>query len=146
MTSHQRPGPGPAPDLRVRIHDHMAAMAEMHAASAYPGVYDGDTAGALFALLTDAGFAYEMEVSADALDPGQLGHASGLTARQTLLTGLGENLDMKAEAPAMCPVNGWTAWRLAPAEGDAAAAGGGDPGAGAPPVPGKRGVDPPERM
>lgn len=109
----------PAREIRVRIHDHMAALAAEHAARAYPGVYDGDAAGALFALMTDAAFAYEMEVSADALDPGQLGHSAGLTPRETLLTGLGENLDLKEAAPAMSPVNGWTVWRLArPESGD----------------------------
>ena len=128
--------PGPPPEIRVQLHDYLAEVAARYAAAAYPGTYDGDPAGALFALLTDTAFAYEMEVAADALDPlaVQLGRAGGLTPRETVLTGLGENLDLKEAAPAMAPVNGWTAWRLArPEEGPERAgepAGGDGPGEG----------------
>jgi hypothetical protein len=44
--------------------------------------------------------------------------ASGLTAKDALLTGLGENLDLKDDNPGMAPVNGWLAWRAANGEED----------------------------
>ena len=90
----------------------MAQLAARHAASKYPGAMDGDTAAQLFALLTDTALAYQMQAEADLVDPGQsLAAASGLTARQTLITGLAKNLDLKEDNPAMAPVNGWLAWR-----------------------------------
>ncbi len=101
-------------NLRQVIHDHMAQIAARHAATVYPGIMDGDTAGQLFALLTDTALAYLMEVEAELADPGpgqSLARASGLTAKETLLTGLGENLDLKDDDPGMAPINGWLAWR-----------------------------------
>jgi hypothetical protein len=60
--------------------------------------------------------AYLMEVEAELADPGpgqSLAAASGLSARDTLLTGLAENLDLKNDNPSTVPVNGWLAWRTA---------------------------------
>jgi hypothetical protein len=82
---------------------------------------DGDTAAQLFALLTDTALAYQMETEAELADPGpgqSLAAATGLSAKDALLTGLGENLDLKNDNPAMAPVNGWLAWRTANGEGD----------------------------
>jgi hypothetical protein len=106
-------------NLRQVIHDRMAQTAARHTAALYPRAMDGDTARQLFALLTDTALAYLMEVEAELADPGpgqSLAAASGLTAKDTLLTGLGENLDLKDDNPAMAPVNGWLAWRTASAE------------------------------
>ena len=103
-------------NLRQAVHDQMAQLAARHAASKYPGVMDGDTAAQLFALLADTALAYQMQVEAELADPGpgqSLAAASGLSARQALLTGLAENLDLKEGNPAMAPVNGWLAWRTA---------------------------------
>jgi len=103
-------------NLRQLIHDHMAQTAARHAATGYPGIMDGDTAAQLFALLTDTALAYLMEAEAELADPGpgqSLAAASGLTAKETLLTGLAENLDLKDGNPAMAPINGWLAWRAA---------------------------------
>ena len=108
-------------NLRQVIHDHMAQIAAQHAATAYPGIMDEDTAAQLFALLTDTALAYQMEAEAELADPGpgqSLAAASGLSARDTVLTGLEENLDLKDENPAMAPVNGWLAWRAANGEDD----------------------------
>jgi hypothetical protein len=102
-------------NLRQTIHDHMAQIAARHAVGRYRHM-DGNTAAQLFALLTDTALAYQMEVEADLADPGpgqSLAAASGLSAKQTLLTGLGENLDLKDDNPAIAPVNGWLAWRAA---------------------------------
>jgi hypothetical protein len=107
-------------NLRQAVHDQMAQLAARHAADKYPGVMDGDTAAQLFALLADTALAYQMQAEAELADPGpgqSLAAASGLTARQALLTGLDENLDLKEGNPAMAPVNGWLAWRTAD-EGD----------------------------
>jgi hypothetical protein len=101
---------------RQVIHDHMAKIAAQHAATAYPGIMDEDTAAQLFALLTDTALACQMEVEAELADPGpgqSLAAASGLSAKDTVLTGLDENLDLKDGNPAMSPVNGWLAWRAA---------------------------------
>jgi hypothetical protein len=60
-----------------------------------------------------------MEAEAELADPGpgqSLAAATGLTARQTLLAGLGENLDLKDANPGTAPVNGWLAWRAANAD------------------------------
>ena len=106
-------------NLRQLIHDHMAQTAARHAATGYPGIMDGDTAAQLFALLTDTALAYLMEAEAELADPGpgqSLAAASGLTAKETLLTGLSENLDLKNNNPAMAPINGWLAWRTANGE------------------------------
>ena len=106
-------------NLRQLIHEHMAQTAARHAATGYPGIMDGDTAAQLFALLTDTALAYLMEAEAELADPGpgqSLAAASGLTAKATLLTGLGENLDLKNDNPAMAPINGWLAWRTANGE------------------------------
>jgi hypothetical protein len=103
-------------NLRQAVHDQMAQLAARHAASKYPGVMDGDTAAQLFALLADTAVAYQMEVEAELADPGpgqSMAAAYGLTAQDTLLTGLAENLDLKEGNPAMAPVNGWLAWRTA---------------------------------
>jgi hypothetical protein len=108
-------------NLRQVIHDHMTQIATRHAATAYPGIMDGDTAAQLFALLTDTALAYLMETEAELADPGpgqSLAAATGLSAKDTLLTGLGENLDLKNDNPAMAPVNGWLAWRTANGEDD----------------------------
>jgi hypothetical protein len=108
-------------NLRQVIHDHMAQIAARHAAAAYPGIMDEDTAAQLFALLTDTALAYRMEVEAELADPGpgqSLAAASGLSANDTVLTGLEENLDLKDENPAMAPINGWLAWRAANGEDD----------------------------
>jgi hypothetical protein len=108
-------------NLRQVIHDHMAQIAARHAATAYPGIMDGDTAAQLFALLTDTALACQMEAEAELADPGpgqSLAGVSGLSARDTVLTGLGENLDLKDDNPAMAPVNGWLAWRAANGEDD----------------------------
>ena len=108
-------------NLRQLIHDHMAQTAARHAATGYPGIMDGDTAAQLFALLTDTALAYLMEAEAELADPGpgqSLAAASGLTAKETLLTGLSENLDLKNNNPAMAPINGWLAWRTANGEDD----------------------------
>ena len=105
-------------NLRQLIHDHMAQIAAQHAAALYRHM-DGDTAAQLFALLTDTALAYLMEAEADLADPvpGQsLAAASGLTAKETLLTGLSENLDLKNNNPAMAPINGWLAWCTANGE------------------------------
>ena len=91
---------------RQVIHDHMAKIAAQHAATAYPGIMDEDTAAQLFALLTDTALAYQMEVEAELADPGpgqSLAAASGLSAKDTVLTGLDENLDLKDGNPAMSP-------------------------------------------
>ena len=106
-------------NLRQLIHDHMAQTAARHAATGYPGIMDGDTAAQLFALLTDTALAYMMEAEAELADPGpgqSLAAASGLTAKETLLTGLSENLDLKNNNPAMAPINGWLAWCTANGE------------------------------
>ena len=63
----------------------MAGNAARHAAWAYPGFTDGDTAGQLFALLADVALAYLMEVEADLNDPGpgqSLAAAAGLAQRR----------------------------------------------------------------
>src|SRR3984957_15232496 len=107
-------------NLRRVIHDHMAKIAARHAADLYPHM-GGDTAAQLFALLTDTALAYQMQVEAELSDPGpgqSLAAASGLTAKDALLTGLGENLDLKDGNPGMAPVNGWLAWRAANGEED----------------------------
>jgi hypothetical protein len=107
-------------NLRQVIHDHMAQIAARHAAALYPHT-DGDTAAQLFALLADTALAYQMEVEAELADPGpgqSLAAASGLSAKETLLTGLGENLDLKDDNPGTAPVNGWLAWRAANGEED----------------------------
>lgn len=106
-------------NLRQVIHDRMAQIAAQHAATAYPGIMAEDTAAQLFALLTDTALAYQMQVEAELADPGpgqSLAAASGLSARDTVLTGLEENLDLKDENPAMAPINGWLAWRAANGE------------------------------
>jgi hypothetical protein len=106
-------------NLRQLIHDHMARTAARHAATGYPGIMDGDTAAQLFALLTDTALAYLMEAEAELADPGpgqSLAAASGLSAKETLLTGLAENLDLKDNDPGMAPINGWLAWRAANGE------------------------------
>ena len=108
-------------NLRQVIHDHMAKIAAQHAATAYPGIMDEDTAAQLFALLTDTALAYQMQVEAELADPGpgqSPAAASGLTAKDALLAGLGENLDLKDDNPGMAPVNGWLAWRAANGEED----------------------------
>ena len=108
-------------NLRQFIHDHMAQIAARHAAAVYPGIMDGDTAAQLFALLTDTALACQMQAGAELADPGpgqSLAAASGLTAKDALLTGLGENLDLKDGNPGMAPVNGWLAWRAANGEED----------------------------
>ena len=102
-------------NLRQYIHDVMAGNAARHAAWAYPGFTDGDTAGQLFALLADVALAYLMEVEADLNDPGpgqSLAAAAGLTAKETLLSGLSESLDLKNLDPSAGPLNRWTAWRV----------------------------------
>jgi len=102
-------------NLRQVIHDHMAQIAAQHAAARYRHM-DGDTAAQLFALLTDTALAYLMEVEAELADPGpgqSLAAATGLTAKDTLLTGLAENLDLKDGNPGTAPINGWLAWRAA---------------------------------
>ena len=107
--------------LRQYIHDYMAGNAARHAAWAYPGFTDGGTAGQLFVLLADVALAYLMEVEAELADPGpgqSLAAASGLSAKDTVLTGLEENLGLKDENPAMAPINGWLAWRAANGEDD----------------------------
>ena len=105
-------------NLRQVIHDHMAQIAARHAAALYPHM-GGDTAAQLFALLTDTALAYQMEAEAELADPGpgqSLAAASGLSAKETLLTGLSENLDLKDGNPGTAPVNGWLAWRTANGE------------------------------
>ena len=107
-------------NLRQVIHAHLAQIAAAHAARLYPHLA-GDTAAQLFALLADTALAYQMEVGAELADPGpgqSLAAASGLSAKEVLLTGLGENLDLKDEDPGMAPVNGWLAWRAADGKGD----------------------------
>jgi len=107
-------------NLRQVIHDHMAQIAAQHATALYPHM-DPDIAAQLFALLTDTALAYQMEVEAELADPGpgqSLAAASSLSAKDTVLTGLNENLDLKNENPAMAPVNGWLAWRAANGEED----------------------------
>ena len=102
-------------NLRQVIHDHMAQIAAGHAARLYPHLA-GDTAVQLFALLADTALACQMEVEAELADPGpgqSLAAASGLSAKEALLTGLGENLDLKDADPGTAPVNGWLAWRAA---------------------------------
>ena len=92
-------------NLRQVIHDHMAQIAARHAAALYPHM-DGDTAAQLFALLADTALAYQMEAGAELADPrpGQsLAAASDLSAKETLLTGLGENLDLKDVNPGTAP-------------------------------------------
>lgn len=109
----------PNQNLRQVIHDHMAAIAAQHAAAVYPGIMVGDTARQLFALLADTALAYLMEAEAELADPGpgqSLAAATGLTAKQTLLAGLGKTLDLKDDDPGTPPVNGWLAWRAANAE------------------------------
>jgi hypothetical protein len=105
-------------NLRQVIHDRIAQIAATHAAALYPHL-DGETAGQLFALLTDTALAYQMEAEAELADPGpgqSLAAAAGLSAKEILLTGLGENMDLKDTHPGMAPVNGWLAWRAANAE------------------------------
>jgi hypothetical protein len=105
--------------LRQVIHDHMATIAARHAATAYPGIMDEDTAAQLFALLTDTALAYRMEVQAELADPGpgqSLVGATGLSATDTVLTALKENLGLKDANPAIAPINGWLAWRAANGE------------------------------
>jgi hypothetical protein len=107
-------------NLRQVIHDHMATIAARHAAARYPHMGE-DTAAQLFALLTDTALAYQMQVEAELADPGpgqSLAAASGLSAKEALLTGLDENLDLKDEDPGMAPVNGWLAWRAANGQDD----------------------------
>jgi hypothetical protein len=101
-------------NLRQVIHSQMAQTAARHAAAAYPGIMDGDTAGQLCALLTDTARAYLMEAEADLAGPCpglSLAAASGLPAKDALLAGPGENPDLKTGNPAMAPINGWLAWR-----------------------------------
>src|SRR5579863_4939067 len=101
-------------NLRQVIHDHTAEIAAWHAAVLYRHM-DGDTAAQLFALLADVALAYLMEVEAELADPGpgqSLAAAAGLSAKATLLTALGESLDVKNGNPAAAPVNRWTAWRV----------------------------------
>ena len=77
-------------NLRQFIHDDMAQIAAQHAVTAYPGIMDGDTAGQLFALLTDTALACLMEAEAELADPGpgqSLAAATGLTATQALRPG-----------------------------------------------------------
>jgi hypothetical protein len=108
-------------NLRQVIHDHMARLAAEHAAAVYPGAMDDDTAAQLFALLTDTALAYRMEVEAELADPGpgqSMAGACGLSAKETLMAGLGENLDLKDDEPGMAPVNGWLAWRTPDDEED----------------------------
>ena len=103
-------------NLRQLIHDHMAKTAAKYTAGHYQAIRDGDTAAQLFALLTDTALAYLMETEAELAGPGpgqSLAAAAGLTAKDTLLTGLAENLDLKNTNPARTPVNGWLAWRAA---------------------------------
>jgi Domain of unknown function (DUF4314) len=93
--------------MRQVIHDHMVAIAARHAATAYPGITDEDTAAQLFALLTDTALAYRMEVEAELADPGpgqSLAAAGGLSANDTVLTALEENLGLKDADPAMAPM------------------------------------------
>ena len=100
--------------IRQYIHDYMADNAARHAAWAYPGLADGDTAGQLFTLLADVALAYLMEVEAELADPGpgqSLACVAGLSAKATLLTALGESLDVKNGNPAAGAVNRLTAWR-----------------------------------
>ena len=107
-------------NLRQVIHDHMAQIAAQHAAALNPHL-DGDTAAQLFALLTDTALAYQLQAGAELADPGpgqSLAAASGLSAKEALLTGLEENLDLKDENPGMAPVNGWLAWRAADGKDD----------------------------
>jgi hypothetical protein len=102
-------------NLRQVIHDHMAQTAARHAAAVYPHL-DGDTAAQLFALLTDTALAYLMEAEAELADPGpgqSLAAACSLSAKEILLAGLAENLDLKNSDPGTVPVNGWLAWRTA---------------------------------
>lgn len=102
--------------VRQAVHDHMARIAARHAAAKYPAMTGDGTAAQLFALLADTALAYLMEVEADYADPGpgrSMAAASGLTAKEALLTGLAENLDLKDDNPAMAPINGWLAWRTA---------------------------------
>lgn len=102
-------------NLRQVIHDHMAQIAARHAASLYPHLA-ADTAAQLFALLADTALACQMEAGAELADPGpgqSLAAASGLSAKEALLTGLGENLDLKDDEPGTAPVNGWLVWRAA---------------------------------
>ena len=108
-------------NLRQVIHDHMARLAAEHAAAIYPGAMDDDTAAQLFALLTDTALAYQMEAEAELADPGpgqSMAGACGLPAKETLMAGLGENLDLKAGEPGMTPVNVWLAWRTPDGEED----------------------------
>jgi hypothetical protein len=91
-------------NLRQVIHDHMAKTAAQHTAAHYQGLTGTGTAAQLFALLTDTALAYLMETEAELAGPGpgqSLAAASGLTAKDTLLTALGENLDLKNANPAM---------------------------------------------
>ena len=102
-------------NLRQYIHDYMADNAARHAAWAYPGFTDDNTAGQLFALLADVALAYLMEVEAELADPGpgqSLAGVAGLSAKATLLTALGESLDVKNGNPAAGAVNRLTAWRV----------------------------------
>jgi hypothetical protein len=108
-------------NMRQLIHDRMAEVAAWHVATRYAEAMEGGTADRLFALLTDTALAYLMEVEAELADPGpgqSLAAASGLSARDTLLTGLAENLDLKNDNPGTVPVNGWLAWRTANPEDD----------------------------
>jgi hypothetical protein len=108
-------------NLRQVIHDHMAQIAAQHTAAVYWQTMDGDTSAQLFALLTDTAPAYLMEVEAELADPGpgqSLAAACGLTAKDAVLTGLGENLDLKDGNPAVAPINGWLAWRAVHGEED----------------------------
>lgn len=106
---------GPA-SMRQVIHDHMAQMADAHAAEVYPDM-EGNAAARLFALLVDVAFAYQVEVEADLADPDpakSLAALSGKNARDVLLTALDENLEMRDDDPGCVPVNGWLCWRAAP--------------------------------
>jgi hypothetical protein len=102
-------------NLRQLIHDHMAKTAAKYTAGHYQAIRNGDTAAQLFALLTDTALAYLMETEAELADPGpgQALAAAGLSAKDALLTGLAENLDLKNTNPARTPVNGGLAWRAA---------------------------------
>jgi hypothetical protein len=100
---------------RQYIHDYMADNAARHAAFAYPGFTGSNTATQLFALLADVALACLMEIEAELADPGpgqSLACAAGLSAKTTLLTALGESLDLKNRNPAAAAVNRLTAWRV----------------------------------
>ena len=93
----------PDQNLRQFIHDHMAQIAAQHAATAYPGILDQDTGAQLFALLTDTALACVMEAEAELADPGpgqSMAAACGLSAKEAVMAGLGENIDLKEANPA----------------------------------------------